>query len=170
MKETFEIREAQEGDYDCVRALLTAENGEFLPEDDFRHPKNEAQAIIDASQDPQSKTRCWLAISNGRAAGIITTHDLSGGVYVDDDFRGMGIGSTLASARNDFYKQIGKTEAKASILASNTKSINMHQKLGYRFNEASQQLIDKATKKGIDPATLKDDCGNVPVLTMTKSL
>lgn len=143
MKKPFTIRLAQESDHDAVFDLLGG-NDTGIPSDDHRHPLNITDTIMRAHRDPDSKSRCWLALVDDQPAGIITTRDLGGGVEVKEDFKRRGIGSALVATREDFMqREMGITDARAPIRADNKASLTMHFNQGYKLEEASQKLLDE---------------------------
>jgi GNAT superfamily N-acetyltransferase len=139
---SFTIRTAQDGDRDDVFTLLNGDGTGHPPEDDHRHPAHIADTIIATSFDPESKSRCWLAIADDKPVGIITTRDLGGGVSVLDDYQGRGIGKALVSAREEFFRDsLDQTESRVPLRADNAKSIALHTSLGYQFDQASKDLL-----------------------------
>ncbi len=143
MENPFTIRLAQETDHDAVFNLLGGHDT-GISENDSRHPLNITDTIMRAHRDPDSKSRCWLAIVGNQAAGIITTRDLGGGVEVKDEFKRQGIGSALVATREDFMRdQLGVNEARAPIRADNAASLRMHFNQGYKLEEASRKLLDE---------------------------
>lgn len=141
MDKAFTIRLAQEADHDAVFNLLGGHDT-GIPEHDPRHPLNITDTIMQAHRDPDSKSRCWLAVVGNQAAGIITTRDLGGGVEVKDEFKRQGIGSALITTREDFMReQMGITETRAPIRADNQASLRMHFNQGYKLEEASRKLL-----------------------------
>ena len=174
----FIIRSAESKDFETIQTFLKAEfidagytNADIDALQGTKYdPAQSARKIITALNDEESQTRCWLAISENHAVGMITTKDMSGGIFVDKNNRGKGIGSALVRVRNDFYQKLGKAFAEAQIESTNTASISMHQKLGYKFNEHSQQIIDSAMAKGIALPEITNENGLPVVLTMIKPL
>lgn len=143
----FTIRRVREGDEADIYRLLRGDES-TLPQDDPRHPAQETLRLVATSLDPGSKGMGWLAIArDGRAAGIITTKEgFNGGIYVDENYRRIGIAEGLVLAREDFMREHGATEAQAHIRADNAASIRLHRKLGYEFDENSAG--DPAQKPG----------------------
>lgn len=140
--DAFTLRMAGHGDRDNVFSLLYGDGQNHPPPEDPRHPARVADAILATSFDPESKSRCWLAIADEKPVGIITTRDLGGGVAVLEGYQGRGIGKALVTAREEFFRDhLNQTEARAPIRADNKKSIDMHLTLGYHFDQASQDLI-----------------------------
>lgn len=155
----FTIRTGKDGDHDEIFNLLNGDGTGHPPEDDPRHPAHIADTIIATSFDPESKSRCWLAITDdGKAVGIITTRDLGGGVAVLDNYQGRGIGKALVSVREEFFRDsLDQTESRVPLRADNAKSIALHTSLGYQFDQASKDL-------------LKTNPPGHTILQMTKSL
>lgn len=172
------VRQVGVGDERVVRDLLRAcwKNAGYTDAEmdaarsEIWHPDNAAKDLAGAAGDESSGKRGWIAFVDDRPVGIITTKNVDGGLYVDPEGRGKGGGAALVAARDVFRKETGSDVSLAHILASNTACLNFYQKLGYRFNPASQALIDGARRAGIDPAFLKDEKGRSPVLLMTKPL
>jgi GNAT superfamily N-acetyltransferase len=131
-------------------------------------PAVTAKTIIDHCEDPASSTKCWIAFVQQKPAGIITTKDIDGGVFVHERFRNMGVGRALVVARNKFLAQQGKDEAEAHVELFNSASIAMHKKLGYEFDANSLNLLSMLTKPELSDHLLSR-IGR-PVLRMTKKL
>lgn len=137
----FQIRFAQDGDHDSIYALLGGDKT-GIPVTDPRHPLSTTDAILKASHDANSQSRCWLAICGDKAVGIVTTRDFGGGIFVDDDYRRRGIAGALVSARENFMTDtMGKNEALVPLRADNQASIDLHKKLGYEFDEESKRKL-----------------------------
>jgi RimJ/RimL family protein N-acetyltransferase len=137
----FQIRFAQDGDHDAIYALLGGDKT-GIPVTDPRHPLSTTDAILKASHDANSQSRCWLAICGDKAVGIVTTRDFGGGIFVDDDYRRRGIAGALVSARENFMTDtMGKNEALVPLRADNQASIDLHKKLGYEFDEESKRKL-----------------------------
>jgi RimJ/RimL family protein N-acetyltransferase len=151
----FSIRPIGVGDQEDVYRLLGGDSTD-IPFDHPGHPANESIALIRNSQSDKPEGGGWLAIAaNGRAAGIITTKNFSGGIYVDPAYRGQGIAEGLVLACEAYMKAQGETHAHAHIRADNIPSMKLHQKLGYVPEDSAPGLSDGA---------------RVPVLVMTKTL
>lgn len=139
---SFHIRTAQNGDQDAIFSLIGGYEGNLPPKDSPYHPAHCTALIMAAVKDTESKSKCWLAIAGSQCVGIITTHDLNGGVRVLDDYQGKGIGSALVSAREAFLRDhLTCTESRATMLANNQKSIGMHLGLGYEFERNSSGAV-----------------------------
>ena len=152
----FQVRLAQDGDHDAIYTLLRGDTSD-IPKNDPRHPLQERDKILRASRDPDSKTRCWLAVWDGKPVGIITTRDLSGGVFIDEQHRGKRIADALVNTRDVFLAGIGETISAAHIRVDNEASIKLHKRCGYDFDEKSKRMLKEAPS------------GNT-VIVMTKSL
>ena len=133
----FSIRPVRDGDEADIYRLLRGDESD-VPKDNPRHPKFEVQRLIEASHETDPKGIGWLAVAaDGKTVGIITTKNFSGGIFVEPDYRRMGIAEALVSAREDFQRDHGQAEATAHIRADNKGSIRLHEKLGYHFDKAS---------------------------------
>lgn len=152
MAPTVTIRPAQAGDVEVIQSLFQQEaehNGFSFDEDSPYHPANAALAVVNASINPTDKNCGWLAFSDGKPAGIITTpDDLAGGVYVSSAYRGQGIAQALVRERERYFKEdLGLTEIQRPVRADNQASIKLHtEKLGYHFSQASLNLLKENPK------------------------
>lgn len=172
------IKIATQNDLYIVKSLLAAEYIEAgYSADEIeslknsgRDPESCALRAIAYEDSPDSTTRAWIAVCDGQAAGIITTKNISGGIYVEPDFRGRGIGHALLQARNAFLSETGQRIAQASVAADNDASLKMHLSAGYRFTPDSQHLIDDITARGGAARDLRDKHGRPPVLVLEKPL
>lgn len=145
----FIVRPIQEGDEADVYRLLRGDESE-LSQDDLRHPKHETQRLIEASKNPDPPGLGWIAVSEGKGVGIITTKEgFSGGVFVDENYRGMRIADKLVLEREAFMIAHGQTEAHVDIKAGNAPSLKLFTRLGYTFDDGSKG--DPGLK---DPETL----------------
>ncbi len=174
----MDIRTATQNDLYIIQSLLAAEYIEAgysadeiqSLKDSGRDPESCALRAVAYEDSPDSTTRAWIAVCNGQAAGIITTKDISGGIYVEPDFRGRGIGHALLQARNAFLSETGQHIAQASVAADNDVSLKMHLSEGYCFTPDSQRLIDDITARGGAARDLRDEHGRPPVLVLEKPL
>lgn len=147
MDQQIAIRQVRAEDYEIIRTLLEQEalhNQFFFEEDSPHNPANAAAGIVAASLDSSNINCGWLAFSDGKPAGIITTpQNLPGGVFVSETFRGQGIAQGLIQERERYFKEtLGLREIERPVRADNRASILLHtEKLGYRFSEASQNLM-----------------------------
>lgn len=147
MTAEIKIRPVEADDLDAVTALLereAAHNSHDFDGDSPYHPVNAAIAIVSASLDRDGPDCGWLAFSDGKPAGIITTpQGLAGGVFVADRFRGQGIAQSLIREREGYFKDVlGLTEIQRPVRADNEASIRLHtEKLGYHFSQASLNLL-----------------------------
>jgi ribosomal protein S18 acetylase RimI-like enzyme len=152
MDQNITIRPAQAGDVEVVQRLFEQEgehNGCSFDADSPYHPANAAVAVVNASMDPADKNCGWLAFSDGKPAGVITTpDDLPGGVCVSKEFRGQGIAQALVRERERYFKEeLGLTEVQRPIRADNEASLKLHtEKLGYHFSQASLNLLRENPK------------------------
>ncbi|MEZ0261016.1 MAG: GNAT family N-acetyltransferase [Alphaproteobacteria bacterium] len=155
-EKTYTIRQVQPGDETDVYRLLQGADSK-LPTTDQRHPIHETGRLIEASRNPDANGTAWIAVTpEGRGVGLITTQNFSGGVFVDSNYRKMGIAEGLVLEREGYQIRHGETVAHAGILAGNEGSLRLHEKLGYTFDPGSEG--DPKTK---DPNT---------VLRLTKKL
>jgi len=152
----FIVRPIQEGDEPDVYRLLRGDESK-LEQDDPRHPRQETQRLIEASKMPDPPGLGWLAVSEGKGVGIITTKEgFNGGVFVDENHRGMRIADKLVLEREAFMIAHGATEAHVDIKAGNESSLKLFTRLGYAFDDDS-----RGDPKLKDPET---------VLHLTKTL
>jgi len=141
------IRTVQAGDVEAVQSLFEQterHDGFSFPEDSPYHPANAAVAVVNASVNEEDINCGWLAFSDGKLAGIITTpQGLAGGVFVSREFRGQGIAQALIKERERYFREeLGLTEIERPVRADNEASIRLHtEKLGYRFSQASLDLL-----------------------------
>lgn len=173
MSGNFIIRRADANDYDAVHDLMTAEfidagySQEALNDlaGTAHHPAVAAKETLKRNLEQPDKSACWLAIADDKPIGIITTKDLSGGVFVDPAYQRRGIASALAETRLDFQRGSGQKTAEAHIEATNHGSIKLHQKLGFEFDQQSKAILQDREENGI-PANEEKP----PVLVMTINL
>lgn len=146
------IRPALAGDVEVIQSLFQQEAehyGFFFDEDSPYHPANAAVAVVNASINPLDPNCGWLAFSDGKPAGIITTpQNLVGGVYVSSAYRGQGIAQALIRERERYFKEdLGMTEIERPVCADNEASIKLHtERLGYIFSQASLTLLKENPK------------------------
>lgn len=143
---TINVRLVQVGDFEIIQSLLHQEMihyKNFFEDDSPFHPYNTAELIIASTLEPNNNNRGWLAFSDGKAAGIITTpQGLPGGIFVSEEFEGQGIGKALVKTRETYLKDfLGLTEVERPVYANNEKSIGLHLSLGYQFTAASSELL-----------------------------
>ena len=148
-EKTYTIRQVQPGDETDIYRLLQGADSP-LDTANPRHPLHETGRLIEASRNPDASGTAWIAVTpEGRGVGLITTQNFSGGVFVDHDYRKLGIAEGLVIEREGYQIRHGETVAHAGILAGNEGSLRLHQKLGYTFDAGSEG--DPAKK---DPDTL----------------
>lgn len=157
----FLIRPAQESDEAAIYALLDHETP-MMEEGYPYHPSKVTPLIMGAIHNPASKERCWIAEADGKPVGLIRTENLGSGVFVEEDYRGYGIGPALIKTRENFLKDHGKTNFLLDVSANNTVAIKTYKKLGYEFDEASRLEFDRFVHA--------PDKNNIPVLKMSKNL
>ncbi len=178
MLKPYTIKQAKKVDFKTIQRFLTHEfiDAGYSTEDlknlngSIHDPKIVAQKIVDATCLPNSETCAWLAFVGNNAVAMISSKNVNGGVYVDREYRKLGIGSALVNARNDFQKERGINSVEASIEAKNYRSIELHKKLGYKFNPPSQFIIDEAKSAHIEIKDIKNKSGVSPILVMIKKL
>jgi RimJ/RimL family protein N-acetyltransferase len=152
MAESIIIRPIQPGDVASVRHLLALEDAHYVENgnksapfeaDSPYHPDQMAPKIVSAATTAGSESRGWLAFCGGVPAGIITTDDLGGGVFVDKKFNGKNLATELVKAREQYwFNELGLDEIRRPVRADNERSIGLHiKKLGYEFDKASQEIL-----------------------------
>ncbi len=113
------IRPVQADDIRTVQSLFQQEadrNGFSFDESSPYHPAKSAATVIEKTLNKDDVNCGWLAFSDGKPAGIITTpQGLAGGVFVAPEFRGQGIAQALVRTRERYFKQdLGLTGSRAS--------------------------------------------------------
>ena len=120
--------------------------------------------------DPEHPSKAWIALHEGKAAGRISTNDVSGGVIVKEEFRGQGIGAALTEERNNYLRSIGENQTTVQVEVNNAASLAMHMKLGYEFTQASSDLIALNAQSGTAIHDIRDISGHPAIIEMTKPL
>lgn len=113
------------------------------------HPKyREEMAILDLKEVKNNNGKCYVAIENDKAIGLIMgyvrTYDeydyldykcpKSGEVselVISKDTRGKGIGQKLMNKMEEYFKSIGCEYVFVDVFAYNENSINFYKKNGY---------------------------------------
>jgi len=110
MSKNITVRPVQAGDVEAVQSLFeqeAAHNGFSFDEDNPYHPANAAVAVVNASVNEDDINCGWLAFSDGRPVGIITTpQGLAGGVFVSKEFEATVLPSLLFVIGNATLKMI----------------------------------------------------------------
>lgn len=171
---SFDVRPIQHGDEHSIYSLLSLFRDESkISRNDPRHPSNAAKALVAARHDPEAKDCGWLAISDGKAVGLITTQDYSGGVIDPDYYSRRDIADALLYARDESMLAQGQTEARRDIRADNIGLLHASTREGYHFDTASKAAIDNLLGEiphvNFYRAKPREDT-NVPVLVLTKNL
>lgn len=154
---------------EAIQAGWTQEELNTLTDRLF-HPERVADIVIANARKPDTTIAAWIACVDGDDVGVITTKNVNGGIYVDPSYRQLGLAQALIEARNDFQRSLGAQSVEAHIEASNGPSLNLHRKMGYVFNEASQAAIAQGQQRGISVQDLLNEKGAPLLLVLTKTL
>ncbi len=116
---------------------------------DHVHPEyREKMAILDLEEVKNNNGKCYIAIENGKAIGLIMgyvrTYDeydyldykcpKSGEVselVISKDARGKGVGQKLMNKMEEYFKSIGCEYIFIDVFAYNKNAINFYEKNGY---------------------------------------
>lgn len=116
---------------------------------DHVHPEyREKMAILDLEEVKNNNGKCYIAIENSKAIGLIIgyvrTYDeydyldykcpKSGEVselVISKDTRGKGIGQKLMNKMEEYFKSIGCEYVFVDVFAYNENAINFYEKNGY---------------------------------------
>ncbi len=116
---------------------------------DHVHPEyREKMAILDLEEVKNNNGKCYIAIENSKAIGLIMgyvrTYDeydyldykcpKSGEVselVISKDTRGKGIGQKLMNKMEEYFKSIGCEYVFVDVFAYNENAINFYEKNGY---------------------------------------
>ena len=116
-------------------------------------------AIIDLDEIENNNGKCYLAIDNTKAVGvimgIINKYDKydyldykcpkKGEItelVVSNNYRGMGIGNLLVEKMEEYFKNAGCEYVSIDVFSYNTDAINFYSKFGYhsRMNIVIRKL------------------------------
>ena len=124
------------------------------------HPEyREKMAIFDLEEVNNNDGKCYIAVDNNKAIGVIMGKIIKFSEYdyldykcpkegeiielvVSNKYRGMGIGKLLMEKMEEFFKSVGCEYVLVDIFAYNTKGINFYSKYGYhsRMHTAIRKL------------------------------
>ena len=116
-------------------------------------------ALIDLEEVKNNDGKCYIAVDNGKAIGVIMGIIVKFSEYdyldykcpkegeitelvVSSKYRGMGIGKLLMEKIEDYFKNIGCEYILVDIFSYNKKGINFYSKYGYhsRMNRAIKKI------------------------------
>lgn len=149
----MEIIEYEDKYLDDVRALLVELEEYILTIDkdelDQLHPEyHDKMAIIDLLEVKENNGKCYLAIENDKAIGLIMgtippydkydyldykcpKRGIITELVVSSRVRSKGIGKTLITKMEDYFKSIGCEYVLVDVFAYNESAIGFYEKMGY---------------------------------------
>lgn len=149
----MEIIEYTRKHIDDVRNLLT-ELGEYLvslDQDDLGwvHPEYRKKlALLDLKDVKKKKGKCYLALENDKVIGLIMgvirkyekydyldykcpKEGIITELIVSSKVRSKGIGKTLITKMEDYFKSVGCEYVLLDVFAYNESAIGFYEKMGY---------------------------------------
>ena len=123
---------------------------------DHLHPEyREKMAILDLEEVKENNGKCYLAIENGKAVGLIMGTVVSYDKYdyldykcpkkgeiteliISKKVRSTGIGQQLMKKMEDYFKSINCEYVIIDVFAYNEAAINFYRKQGYH----TRMLVD----------------------------
>lgn len=98
---------------------------------------------------------CFVAEKDGKIVGFILAHELLPFrrylyiryICIHPDLQGVGIGSLLYNKLIDKAKQNGVKEIRSLINLDNSRSIKLHEKVGFILNDRKEAVL-KVGEKG----------------------
>lgn len=133
----LEIIYAESGKYlECVRNLFKEYEASIGVSLDFQDFDKELMQLPGEYAPPDG--RLLLALYENKIAGCVALREFAQGVcemkrlYVRSEFRGKGIGRTLALAIIEEAKKIGYKRMRLDTLPSMKKAITLYRSLGFR--------------------------------------
>ena len=127
---------------------------------DTIHPDyRDKMAIIDLDEIENNNGKCYLAIDNNKAIGVIMgiINEYDKYDYLDykcpkkgeitelvvaNNYRGRGIGNLLVKKMEEYFKSVGCEYVSIDVFSYNTDAINFYSKFGYhsRMNTVIRKL------------------------------
>lgn len=160
----MEIIEYEDKYLEDVRDLLV-ELEEYIidideDELDQLHPEyREKMALLDLSEVKENNGKCYIAVDNGKAIGVImgTIPPYDEYDYLDykcpkrgevielvvsTNCRGNGIGKLLIEKMEEYFKSVGCKYVLIDVFSYNKKGMNFYSKFGYhsRMNTVIRKL------------------------------
>ena len=123
-------------------------------------PSATAQRIVEAWEQGEDSPAAWIAFDGDRPVAGISTKDVSGGVWVDEGYRRQGIGSALTRIRLEHCVEHNLPLDSVTIESTNEASLKMHRGLSFKFDKASQDLVDKAQRAGQSLSDIRQENGS----------
>ena len=127
---------------------------------DQLHPDyRDKMAIIDLDEVKNNNGKCYLAIDNNKAVGLIMGIEVKYDEYdyldykcpkcgditelvVSKNYRDQGIGNMLMEKMENYFKSIGCKYVKIDVFSYNNKALDFYSKFGYysRMNIVIREL------------------------------
>ena len=160
----MEIIEYEEKYLEDVKDLLVELEEYILSIDednlDQLHPDyHDKMAILDLEEVKENNGKCYIAVDNGKAIGVIMGIIVKLDEYdyldykcpkegeitelvVSKNSRGKGIGEQLIKKLEDYFKSVGCEYVLVDIFSYNKRGMNFYSKFGYhsRMNRAIRKL------------------------------
>ena len=127
---------------------------------DTLHPEyRDKMAVLDLEEVKDNNGKCYLAIENDKAIGVIMGTIIKFDEYdyldykcpkegeitelvVSKSVRGNGIGKLLVEKMEEYFKSVGCEYVLIDVFSYNTKGMNFYSKFGYhsRMNRVIRKL------------------------------
>ena len=155
----FHLREAKAIDMQLVKKMFVETSWGYVPEmqkklldrekwdtnviEDFENILNEENTEVFIAEDEHHRYVGHLIV--GQMRGMITK--LSFGyifdIFVEEEFRGKGIGKLLLEKAEDYCRKKGHSRIALSVSATNDSAIELYSRTGYkaeRINMAKEVI------------------------------
>ena len=127
---------------------------------DQLHPDyRDKMAIVDLEEVNKHNGKCYIAIDNNKAVGVIMGIEAPYDEYdyldykcpktgdiieliVSKNYRGNGVGNLLMEKMEEYFKKIGCEYVKIDVFSYNKKALDFYSKFGYhsRMNIVIREL------------------------------